>query len=235
MDQVELVNQLEDAKKGNELVREQLIRHYRPYIINTVGHICREYRTWSDEEASIGLLAFNRAIDTFDKNGGRKFLNYVYLLIKRDLIDFYRREKREHHLSLNQNINDDDITLNEMEANKSIESFKQSVQTSELVEEILELNLALQGFSIAFDELEQFCPKHKDTRENLKEIASVLSQDQECVDLFLTKKRLPVTAFCKKHNYRPKTLERYRKYLITLILLTLHPNWIHLSQYIQKT
>ncbi|MCT8137758.1 hypothetical protein H1D32_08295 [Anaerobacillus sp. CMMVII] len=39
------------------------------------------------------MIALNKAIDTYDAIKGRTFLNYVYLLIKRDLIDFFRKER----------------------------------------------------------------------------------------------------------------------------------------------
>lgn len=225
---------LKQAKRGDERAREQLILHYKPYMINVAGHISKKFISWRDEEASISLLAFNRAIDTFDENGGRHFLNYVYLLIKRDLVDFYRKEKRENHLSLDVSNQEGESATNEQEIEKSLEQYEQQVHSAELVEEIIELDEALREYKITFEELEQYSPKHEDTRVALFEIAATFSRDSECVELLQRKKQLPIATISKKMGYKKKTLERHRKYLITLILLTIYPQWQKLSQYIRK-
>lgn len=234
MHETEIDKYIPSAANGDELNREKLIRHYQPYILNVAGHICRKYITWSDEEASIGLIAFNRAIDTFNPEAGKTFLNYVFLLIKNDLIDFFRREKKEHHIQIESYSDDDESLFNHYETQNSLESYHQTIQESELVEEILELSEALDQFQVAFEELEQFSPKHRDTRENLFEIANSFIQYSELVDIFKMKKRLPASAFAKKSGYHLKTIEKHRKYLITLIIVKLHPEWRQLFEYIQS-
>ena len=223
-----------EARAGNELARERLILHYKPFILNTVGHLCKRYMTWSDEESSIGLIAFNRAIDTFDPQGGRAFLNFVYLLIKRDLIDHFRKEKRNQHLSLEHGLDERDLTVNQYEVDKSVESYHETIQSIELVEEILELDQTLNQFDILFEELEDYSPRHGDTRITLLLIAEKFVEDKECIDILFNKKRLPITLFAGKTGYKTKTIERHRKYLITLIILKLNPQWVRLSEFIQK-
>lgn len=227
----ELTVSIVEAKQ-NEWIRERMIRRYKPYILNTVGHICKKFVTWSDEETSIGLISFNRAIDTYDANGGRTFRNYVYLLIKRDLIDYFRSEKNEKHLSFEYPV--DEQSDNLYDAKRSIETFERTLQMDNLVEEILELNVQLSPFRISFEELEAYCPKHQDTRAMLMKMASDFTKDNECVSELLEKKKFPMTTFTKKTSYRSKTIERHRKYLITLIILHLHPEWVQLSQYIKE-
>ncbi|GAE34833.1 sigma-70 family RNA polymerase sigma factor [Halalkalibacter akibai] len=224
---------LKRVKTGDELARERLITHYKPYIINVAGQITHKYVSWSEEEASIALLAFNKAIDTFDPSAGRQFLNYVYLLINRDLIDYYRKEKKETHSSLDlTNDNDTSLLINEHE--QSIEQFEKQVQTSELVEEILEFDAALREFQITFEELEHYSPKHSDTRDTLFVLASVIANDVECVETLRKKKKLPISMIAKKYEYKKKMLERHRKYLITLVVLYQNPQWEQLSQFIKK-
>ncbi|MFC0558327.1 RNA polymerase sigma-I factor [Halalkalibacter alkalisediminis] len=223
---------IEQIQNGDEVARERVIQHYKPYVINVAGHITHKFVTWSDEEASIALLAFNKAIDTFDATAGRQFLNYVYLLIKRDLIDFYRKEKKEAHLSLHLT-NEEESTI-EQENNQAMELYEKQVQTTELVEEILELDALLRQYQISFEELEQHSPKHKDSRISLLELASLIAEDQECTELLQRKKKLPITIIVKKYGVKKKTLERHRKYLITLIILTLNRQWEQLSQFVKK-
>ncbi|WP_088105481.1 RNA polymerase sigma-I factor [Halalkalibacter urbisdiaboli] len=222
------------AKSGDELARERMIRHYKPYIINATGHISKRYITWSDEEASIALLAFNRAIDTFDDNGGRQFLSYAYLLMNRDLIDYFRKEKREKHLSLNLLAGEEETAATEQEFKTSVAHFQKQVRSMEIVEEILELDEALRPYKISFEELEDHSPKHRDSRMHLFEVASNIAADSECMTQLQRKKKLPISAISKKMGYNKKLLERHRKYLITLILLEINPHWEQLSQFIRK-
>lgn len=227
---------IEDIKQiqyGDEVARERVIQHYKPYILNVAGHVTRKYISWSDEEASISLLAFNKALDSFEETGGRQFLNYVYLLIKRDLIDFYRKEKKEAHLSL-YTTNDKEEPFSEQENDQSIEQYEKQVQTTELVEEILELDAILHQYQISFEELEQNSPKHKDTRMNLFDLAALIASDPECVELLYKKRKLPISMIMDKFNIKKKLLERHRKFLITLIILTLNPQWVQLSQFVKK-
>lgn len=230
MHSTQLQHSISDAKSGDEIAREQLIRHYKPYIINAVGHICHRYITWSDEEASIGLLSCNKAIDTFNSNGGRTFLNYLYLLIKRDLIDYFRKQQQDNKYLINQS--NEDISFKKMEVHTSIEQHQQVMQSYELVEEILELDQALAPYGISFEELEQQSPKHKDTRLSLIEMADSLIKHEKCLKELLRKKRLPISLFTQATNYRPKTVEKHRKYLITLVIIKLHPEWRQLSSYV---
>jgi len=223
---------IKQIQNGDEIARERVIQHYKPYLINVAGHITHKFVTWSDEEASIALLAFNKALETFDESAGRQFLNYVYLLIKRDLVDFYRKEKKEAHLSLHTS-NEEETTIDQ-DRIQSIELYEQHVQTSELVEEILELDAELSQYQISFEELEQHSPKHKDSRISLFELAALLANDQDCTELLQHKKKLPIKMIMKKYNIKKKMLERHRKYLITLIILTLNPQWELLSQFVRK-
>jgi RNA polymerase sigma factor len=230
--QSDLARLIFQATNGVDTAREQLIRHYKPYIINTIGHITGRYITWSDEEASIGLLAFNRAIDTFEVEGGRTFLNYVYLLIKRDLIDYFRKEKKEVLQSLDVTGEDKEFSTSLVETQKSMESYHRSLQSKDLVEEILELSEILNQYDILFENLEKYSPKHQDTRKNLLEMAEQFLQQPELVEELKRKRRFPIKDFIHKTGYHPKTIERYRKYLVTLIIVGLHPEWRHLSEYI---
>ncbi|RXJ01775.1 RNA polymerase sigma-I factor [Anaerobacillus alkaliphilus] len=234
---METANVVEDtasAQNGDQFVREKLIRHYKPYVLNTVGHICKKYISWSEEEASIGLIALNKAIDTYDSSKGRTFLNYVYLLVQRDLIDFFRKEKNERHVSLNANVIDEGNLQTNYEVEQSLQRYEKEKQANDLVEEILELSEELEKYQINFEELEKFSPKHKDTRESLFELVERFVEDQECVEQFIKKRQFPTTMFVKKTGYKVKTIERHRKYIVTLILLKLHPQWILLGQYIQR-
>jgi RNA polymerase sigma factor len=233
MYETELDTLLLQVKHGDELSRERLIRHYKSFIIHTVGHTCKRFITWSDEESSLALIAFNRAIDTFQPESGRTFLNYAFLLIQRTIIDFYRKEKREKVLSLSHSHDVEEDGSTYLEEGQTLESYFASVQSAELVEEILELDQHLEKFGISFEELENYSPSHTDTRVSLMEMALEFVKHQDLISDLVRTRRFPTAKFVKKTTYHPKKIEKFRKYLITLVIMLMHPEWVHLSTFIQ--
>ncbi|MGE5629748.1 MAG: sigma factor [Caulobacteraceae bacterium] len=232
MEYAQLLTAIVSAKTGNEIIRQQLISSHKPFIINAVSHICKRYISWSDEVASIGLIAFNRSIDTFEPDMGREFLSFSYLLIKRDIINYFRsNNKNIGYISIDQV--DEESALTSFEVEKSVQYYWQTVYKEELVEEILELDSILNQYGINFEELEEACPKHKDTREMIDKMVLEFVKDEEMVYEMTKKKRFPTTEFLKRSTYPKKTVERFRKYIMTLIIINLHPEWTHLSAYIR--
>ncbi|MGE5615104.1 MAG: RNA polymerase sigma-I factor [Bacillota bacterium] len=235
MENMLLEQSILSAKNGNELERERIITHNKPFIINVVSHICKKYISWSDEEASIGLLAFNKAIDTYEASKGRSFLSYTYCLINRALVNYFRKNKnQEQVLSLDYYGFDEESHVTSEEINESIHVYQEKIVSSEIIEEILELDRILNDYGIKFEELEGSSPKHNDTRKLLCKIVHEFITDEELVREFTGKKRFPATAFARKTGYSLKTIEKHRKYLIAMIIIGLHPEWAHLSSYVKS-
>lgn len=233
MQNFQILLDVEEAKGGNDLARQRIINNYRPYIINVVSHVCKKFITWSHEESSIGLLAFNRAIELYEPDKG-KFLSFAYCLINRELINYFRQNsKAGQHLSLDYVLNEDNPLITTIEIEQSVKYYHEKVQTSELVDEILELDHILRDYDIKFEELENYCPKHKDTREMLKKMVLDFIQQKELVDEFIKKRRFPAAAFIKVTGYSLKTVEKHRKYLIVLIIINLHSEWVNLLSFIK--
>ncbi|MEX2414822.1 MAG: RNA polymerase sigma-I factor, partial [Paenibacillaceae bacterium] len=61
------------AQTGDKESRQWIIQQYRPFIIRVASHICKQHIEWSDDEASISLIAFNEAIDRFRENSEKTF------------------------------------------------------------------------------------------------------------------------------------------------------------------
>lgn len=234
MKDFQLEHDIEQAKNGNELVRHQLINRYKPYILNIVRHICKRVVSWSDEESSIGLIAFNRAIDTYDSEKGRTFISYAYFLMNRDLINYYHQKNKDNKiLSLDYKSEGQESLITDIEIEQAMREYQVKVESTELVDEILELDQQLNEYSIGFEELESSSPKHRDTRESIHRIVHDFMEDKECMNELFRKKRFPTTLFVRKTGYHHKTFERYRKYIITLILIKLHPEWEHLRRFVE--
>jgi len=63
-----IVNIINKIKAGDKLLREEFINSYTPYIIRTVSNLTGKYvDVENSDEFSVGLAAFNEAIDSFDE------------------------------------------------------------------------------------------------------------------------------------------------------------------------
>ena len=86
---------LKQIKDGDNLLKEKFIEDYKPFIIKTVSRVTGKYvQIENSEEYSIGLIAFNEAIETFDEHKNPSFLNFCKQVIKRRIIDYIRKNKK---------------------------------------------------------------------------------------------------------------------------------------------
>jgi RNA polymerase sigma factor len=80
--------------KDNEIEINGFVEEYKPFIATCVQKATGRYvRYGTDDELSIGLMAFVEAIKAYDLNKGN-FLSFSQNIIKRRLIDYYRKEKK---------------------------------------------------------------------------------------------------------------------------------------------
>lgn len=88
-----LKDTLKSAKSGDPLAREELISSHKAFIARVSSKVCRRFLAWdNDDELSIALLAFNEAIDSFDLHGEASFHSFVQMVIRRRLVDYFRKE-----------------------------------------------------------------------------------------------------------------------------------------------
>lgn len=238
MDEKSIAQLIAFAQNGDERSRERIIHHFKPFILNVCSKATKRYLTWSDEESSVGLTAFNKAIDHFDPTANKKFIHFCHMIITRDLIDYYRREQKHHHPSLDEELRvGDELDAVETTSYEVIEAEKQySIQEEQalLVEEILIYSSVLQQYGLAFAELPDSSPKHQDTRENCFKLARMVIEQEELKQHLLTKKRLPVKQLSLFSQIPSKTIEKNRKYIIAVAICLLHPDLQRMKQYIER-
>lgn len=88
----ETINQLAILASSDEGKREELIRSQEQTILRTISSACRRFVNKSDDEFSIALCAFSKTVDVYSQEKG-DFLPFAQMLIKRELIDYYRSQK----------------------------------------------------------------------------------------------------------------------------------------------
>ena len=229
-----------EAQSGNSMVREHLIKSYTPFILKTTSKVSGRYvRLGEDDEVSIGLIAFNEAIDCFNTEKNSSFLGFAETVIKRRLIDYFRKEssagKRAAPLSSFETDDEDgsDGVYYYLEAKKSLEQFKEKSAAVDRKEEITHFNQRLNDFGISFQELVTISPKHEDARLRAMEVARIIAEDSDMAAYLVHKKELPLKWLERKVEISRKTLERQRKYIIAVALILIS-DFDYLKQYIAK-
>lgn len=205
-------------RNGDASERESLIQEYRPYVLRVVSHTCKSSMGWSDDEASIGLIAFNEAIDRYDSSHGKTFDNFAYLIIRNRLIDEFRKNGK---LLKTESIvwNDDDLEVSSREFSASVEAYEREQEAAELAQELLRYDEMLQQYGVRLEELEQYSPSHQDARMHMIQLAKRFAEHPELRQQLERTKQLPIKRMLKLTDVSKKTLERNRKYLIALILI----------------
>lgn len=206
-------------KNGIVSKREQLIQQYRPFIIQSVCHVCKRQIGWHDDEASIGIIAFNEAIDRYNSHHGKSFDNFAYMMIRNRLVDEFRKQGKILKTESLTWHGDDEFELAANEIAGSLEVYEREKFASELAEELNRYDEILQEYGIRLEELEECSPDHKDARIQLIRMAKQFSMQPEFMAFLHRTKHLPIKDMLRHVEVSKKTIERNRKYLIALILL----------------
>lgn len=221
-------NLLEKARAGDEKARDVLLQSHRAYIAEVAATYCGRRLYWqNDDELSISLLAFNEAIDTFNPSAGKEFLSYARLVIKNRLIDYFRKESRHRHLSL-EGLHDDDEGLPQWEADTAWRQYHAEELARERAEEMLRFDQVLRTFNLSLQLLEMACPKHRDTREMLVQAACVLAREKDLLAYVKRYRQLPLQELSRATRLSRKVLKRGRAYILALTLILTLPEFTHL-------
>ncbi|WP_257535645.1 RNA polymerase sigma factor SigI [Mesobacillus foraminis] len=222
-------------QQGDLVLRDDLIKAYKPFIAKSVSTVCKRYISQTDDEFSIGLIAFNEAIEKYSPEKGNSLLSFADILIKRRVIDFIRQQSRNQAISMNfgsESDEDENHRSTIIDAELSIESFRKKTDEERRREEIVQFQHILKDFGLSFKDLVENSPKHADARRNAMEVAKILSENQDLKDLLLEKKRLPIKQLENLVDLSRKTIERNRKYIIAVSLILIG-DYIYLKDYIK--
>jgi RNA polymerase sigma factor len=205
---------LAEIKNGDHLAREGFIRQYDPFILNTTARMTGRFvDKQNDDEYSIALIAFNRAIDTFDDSRGQSFFAYAKVVIRNDLIDHFRSEGRIKESTLSSSETTDPVFLEDR--TPAVEMDEKFI----LKNEIALFRSALQDYGIPFSALVKESPKHEDTRRQLVSLTFQLYNNPEIREEIKRTGKLPLKQLEDKVKVSRKTLERHRRYLMAGFIL----------------
>lgn len=224
--------QVSEIQQGNQTLRNQLIQQYKPFIIKTVSNVCKRFIREEDDELSIGLIAFDEAIEKYKPHKGGSFISFAELLIKRRLIDYIRKEARVRDVVLHTDEDDENAVQTYLDTKLSIDEFYKQIEQEQRREEILHYQQVLKEFGIHFHDLVKQSPKHRDARINAINVAKLVVDDEELLKQLFQKKQLPIKQLEIMAEVSRKTIERNRKYIIAVAII-LAGDYVYLKDYIK--
>ena len=215
--------------KEDPEAREDFLAESQAFIRHVASQTCFRFLEWgTDDELSEALIAFNEAIDLFVVDKGVPFLAYARVLMKRRLIDYYRKERLRQAISLDQ----EDLGRG-IEIHLGLDDFREQEQNRERAAEIQQFSKALESFQLTFQDLVAVSPKHRDSRETLLRVARELAYDTELWLQVERKGKVPMQALGLKTQVHPKVLERGRKYILAVALLMANQHdYVYLREYV---
>ena len=226
----QLLNTITRIKNGDQSALEKLVEEYKPFILKTVCQVCGRMFDWGrDDELSIGMIAFNSAIEAFDPDKQVPFLSFCRIVIVSRLKDFARKEGKYQNVCQL----DDDTLACTLEGQIAQDDYLNRTIEDERREELELFENMLSAYSISFDDLVEVSPRHSDYRKTLLGVARQLAQSASLMEYLTSKKQLPLNELEKACGVKRKVLERGRKFIIaSALILHMHNQFIYLRSYV---
>jgi len=208
-------------------LKNELIKQYTPFILSILSKSQGRYiDTSNDELVSIGLLAFQEAIEKFNPEAG-DFLRFASTVISRRAIDFCRKENRIPKSVYIEEDNHPEISQ------QSIGQYQEDVLVQQRKSEIIEFKEALSQWGLTFEILVKQSPKREILRELYKQMASFIVDEFELLASVKISGRLPIQKLVDQFRVNRKKVERGRVYILALVII-LSGDYHLINEYIEK-
>jgi RNA polymerase sigma factor len=215
-------------QNGDLELKEEFIKDNVPYIVRTVSNVLGTVVDYKNsEEFSIGLSAFNEAIDRYDPVKNDNFFQYSFMVIKSRLIDYIRRNSKHNKVLPFSYVED---TIHFEDKFLSSDSCRQ-FENIEVKQELKSFEESLKQFGISLKDLVLSSPKHRDSRLLLIKIAKIIAGNNDMYEKLVVKGYIPLKDLLKYIKVNNKTIQRNRKFIIAVSLI-LRSNLYDLKEYI---
>lgn len=208
--------------------RDRFIEDNKTFIYNTAYAICKRKLSWeNDDELSVSLIAFNNACDNYDKINVI-FYGYAKVIIRNALIDYFRKMSRTPVVIFD----NEEEEFHYIDYKNSIDNYELETENKKRAEEIRLFTKELKDYKLDFNSLVKASPSHKDTRDSLLTIAFVCVKEYSILTYIKQKKLLPVKEIMLLTNSNRKLIEKWRKYILILILILSSDEYPYIKSYL---
>jgi RNA polymerase sigma factor len=227
------------ARDGDIHARDDLIRDYTPFILKTAASSVKRYVVLGeDDEASVALSAFNEAIDAF-KSKRPGFLAFAATVIRRRLIDYYRKQSRHREIPYSTMVardgqgNEHEGYFDPSCLTYTTEDWQAAVERKDDIENWKD---TLKEFGLTIGQVVEATPKHKDARERAMYMAKVIVENDKLRRQFFKTRKIPVdqllSAVPEDKRVSRKTIERQKVY-ITAVAIAMSGDYPSMEGYFE--
>ena len=221
---------IDKIKAGDHQLREEFILDYIPFIIRVLSNsVNSKIDIKNSDEYSIGLIAFNEAIEKFDSSKNKKgfnFFSFAEMVIKRRIIDYFRINSKNKEMPFSYFESDDEHFEDKFLHDESSAGYERI----EVFQEIQHYFKMLERFGIKISELHKYTPKHSDSIRMCVNIGRKIAENKEVYNKLIKKKYFPMKEIKKFVNVHPSTIEKNKKFIISVCLIYGN-NYEHLKSY----
>lgn len=208
--------------------RNIFIEENKSFIYLATYRVCKRTLDWNnDDELSISLIAFNHACETYEKTKGN-FYSYTKVLIKNALIDYFRKRKNIPLLVFDSESKNVEFIDNKT----SLSEFEKKLENRNRAEEIALFSEELSLYKLDFNVLINSSPSHIDTRNLLLNLVFSCVRQKSIMVFIKERKLLPVKEITLLTSTKRKFIEKWRRYILSLILIISSDEYPYIKSYL---
>jgi len=208
--------------------RNIFIEENKSFIYLATYKVCKRTLDWNnDDELSISLISFNHACDTYEKAKGN-FYSYAKVLIKNALIDYFRTRKNTPLLVFDSEGKNVEFIDNKT----SLNEFDIRLENKNRAEEIALFSKELSLYKLDFSVLIDSSPRHIDTRNSILNLVFICAKEEFIMGYIREKKLLPVKEITILTSRNRKFIEKWRRYILSLILIISSEEYPYIKSYL---
>ena len=210
----DLLSRLKAAKTDNAVLN-RLINDYMPFLKKEISK-APAFQMEFEDRLSIAMLVFVNCVRQYDENAGA-FIPFASACIRNRLIDEAQKlsRKNERIIPLYTAEDRESAVLTDI----AVQKYEKEQERSSLAEEIDSLSCALEAYHITLDELAKVCPRQSRSRRQCVRLAKEIISDKDLKEHFFKTHRVPQSALAKRFGISEKTIEKHRKYIVTITLI----------------
>ncbi|MEG1886495.1 MAG: RNA polymerase subunit sigma [Oscillospiraceae bacterium] len=219
---------------SNSEEQQEIMAEYKPFILKCASDCCKRYITDSDDEFSIALNAFSKALQSY-RHGEGSFLAFAKLLIRRRLYDYFDlNQKYRCEIPVSPALFSGETDEYEDVTEVTVQVKKQLIYEIDTTaaDEIQAANAVFETYGFSFFDLTSCSPKAEKTKDACAKAAVFMLKSPILIGELQSTKQLPLKIIEKNTHLPRKILERHRKYIIAVVEL-LSGEYPHLADYLR--
>lgn len=195
----------------------QLISDYLPFIKKQLSGI-QGMRLEYGDMLSLAMLTFSGCVQQYALEKGN-FLAFCSTCIRNRLLDESRKQVRYESkiVPLFDDENENQPCVADGEA--AIALYNTEQEQISLAQEIEYFSTEVKKYGIDFDDLPRICPKQVRSRELCSKLAREIVATPILHSEFMSTHRIAQSELSARFDISPKTIEKHRKYIVTLVVL----------------